>query len=469
MCGEGCLDRRDGLGVAGPLTLSPQQRATPTTPAPRAPPNSQRVQGVPGTLGRGSPGEKARREGGALSEGAALTQGGRDLSETPSGQGDPQLGMFLGRNGVQRACLRRQRNSLQSQASPPPNRQVPSQRSIPPAPDPPPRPSPRPASGKRVRGGQRGLGRYLVLSPKGNIADVGGEVRTARAPDPRPGEAAPAARAPSAPAARRPRATPPPGGERPALRRPPAGGGERSAQPGPAPPPSPPAPLGPRPEARPEAAPSAQEPRGRPGSAASETRPPGTRPPSPSPGSSPGSSQLSARLSHARPGGQRRPAPRASPLAPDQDEGPRDCSTPRRLPRGPVHGCGTSARGRAWRREPEGTRRGTHWGGSCAPPAAAPPPAPAPRPAGPARGRGRSAAAGRAGTELPEPREGARLRGAHGTAPGKGLRLRRPGPPERVCIRTLRASWTEPPIRCSARARLPAEVSAPNEPGTSLP
>lgn len=249
---------------------------------------------------------------------------------------------------------------------------------------------------RRAPGGVVGVvGRYLVLSPKGNIADVGSEVRTARpggprtsaarGATPRPGEAAPGARAPSAPAARSPRAKPPPGGERPAPRRPRAGGWEPSAEPGPAPPPSPPAPrpaparalprgsLGGSPSARsPAGAPAAPRVRGLRGSARQAR--------CSLPGSGLRSSQLSASLSHARPGpaARRLPGDRASPpraalaLAPDQaawpwgHRPPRGRSTPRRLPEpGPRVRGERKARGAAG---PEGTRRGVALtrGGSCA-------------------------------------------------------------------------------------------------------
>lgn len=331
------------------------------------------------------------------------------------------------------------------------------------------------------------LGRYLVLSPKGHIADVGGEVRTARpggprtpaarGATPRPGEAATGAGAPSAPAARSPRAKPPPGGERPAPRRPRAGGWEPCAEPGPAPPPSPPAPrpapARALPRGSPGGSPSEQEPCGRPGSApsprAAGVRPPGTLLPSPSPGSSLGSSQLPASVSHARPEPAARRLPGDScvpaPRGPRLGAGPgrvaaRPGSTPRRAA-SPGARSTEPPRVQGERKEARGTvgaggDAALHSLGEapvrCRP--SCPPPRPllAPRPAGPARGRGRSAAAGRAGTVLPELRDGARavlvsprrlgLREADGAAGGRsaaqgtfpGKRAAGAGPPERFCI-----------------------------------
>lgn len=247
------------------------------------------------------------------------------------------------------------------------------------------------------------LERYLVLSPKGNIADVGGEVCTARpcgprtpaaqGATPRPGEATTGVGAPSAPAACSPRAKPPPGGKRRAQRRPRAGGWESCAEPGLAPPPSLPAPrrrrLGRFPEGRPEAAPASRSPGGAPAShpvrglrgPARQARCSPPRPPAPAsvPPNSPqafptraqslrrGASQGTAASAPARPPPwlrTRQRGPGAAPAARDPPApGPLHAAPPPPEP-GPQSrlGCRASERGARDGQGLEGPRRCTHSG-----------------------------------------------------------------------------------------------------------
>lgn len=292
-----------------------------------------------------------------------------------------------------------------------------------------------PAPARRAPGSGKGvLGKYLVLSPKGNIADVGrrGVDRAAPA-DPGLQQARGRRRAqvrrvtgagyPSAPATSSPRAALPPGGERPAQRRQPP------AEPGSAPPPSPPA-------RRPE--PARALPKGRPGASRSarrrpvraqaphrvrRLRGPARRSPLPAPslGSSLGSSQISESVSHARPSalgaaafqrtarsppsaaavglgsGPGRAGPGVAPAAPDP---PASASTPHRAATPPR--ARSAAQPRAPERAKGGARDSRELERDTAPAltqgrllhVALPgllrrlAPSPAPRPAGPGEGDG---------------------------------------------------------------------------------
>lgn len=321
----------------------------------------------------------------------------------------------------------------------------------------PPGTAPHPAPARRAQGVGKGvLGRYLVLSPKGSIADAG---RRGAAAGPRPtrtpagaGSTPPVRRvsgagslAPRRPLAPR-RAAPWWGAPRTAAaarRR-----GEPHAQPGPAPPPSP-RPRGQRrlrpfPKGRPGASPSARR---SPVGAPAPHRVRGLRGPArdalsaplPAPPLQPLLLPSPASVSHARPsargaappGGQLRPRPpRPSALAPVPAElalgslrprgtrPPRVHSTPRRSKRKEVRGTAGTGAGRG---------ASTHPGKAPARrrPGAAPPPRPlpgSPPRRAPARGRGRSAAAGtRLGTVLPELQgRGSDCFGFASEAPGSG-------------------------------------------------
>lgn len=375
----------------------------------------------------------------------------------------------------------------------------------------PPGTAPHPAPARRARGVGKGvLGRYLVLSPKGSIADAG---RRGAAAGPRPtrtpagaGATPPVRRvsgagslAPGRPLAPR-RAAPWRGAPRTAAaarRR-----GEPHAQPGPAPPPSP-RPRGQRrlrpfPKGRPGASPSARR---SPVGAPAPHRVRGLRGPArdalsaplPAPPLQPLLLPSPASVSHARPsargaappGGQLRPRPpRPSALAPVPAElalgslrprgtrPPRVHSTPRRSKRKEVRGTAGTERDAA----PALTR-------GRLPRAAAPglprrrAPSPAPRPAGPRRGDGggarppgpgwgwcfRSCRDG-AQTVLVSPRRLRAPGGGQGARePLPGMRAAGAGPRDIFVFELCEQVGPNPTLGRFGCARLKVEVSSPQQ------